>query len=98
MGTPIEYMLREVTRMVVELAGGESELVYEPLPKGGQPKSLPPRRSRLRQPGEVTCTWRPPPQPVSPYGVSKLAAERYMHYYHVQYGLAYAALRQRLRP
>ena len=34
-----------------------------------------------------------PHYPVSPYGVSKLAAERYMHYYHVQYGLAYAALR-----
>ena len=31
--------------------------------------------------------------PVSPYGVSKLAAERYMHYYHAQYGLPYAALR-----
>jgi UDP-glucose 4-epimerase len=34
-----------------------------------------------------------PQYPVSPYGVSKLAAERYMHYYHIQYGLAYAALR-----
>jgi UDP-glucose 4-epimerase len=31
--------------------------------------------------------------PVSPYGVSKLAGERYLHYYHVQYGLPYAALR-----
>jgi UDP-glucose 4-epimerase len=34
-----------------------------------------------------------PQYPVSPYGVSKLAAERYMHYYYVQYGLPYAALR-----
>ncbi|MBD0357391.1 MAG: NAD-dependent epimerase/dehydratase family protein, partial [Rubrobacter sp.] len=34
-----------------------------------------------------------PQYPVSPYGVSKLACERYMHYYHVQYGLPYAALR-----
>ena len=34
-----------------------------------------------------------PPYPVSPYGVSKLAGERYLHFYHVQYGLPYAALR-----
>ncbi len=34
-----------------------------------------------------------PQYPVSPYGVSKLAAERYLHYYHGRYGLAYAALR-----
>ncbi len=34
-----------------------------------------------------------PLYPVSPYGVSKLAGERYLHYYHVQYGLSYTALR-----
>jgi UDP-glucose 4-epimerase len=34
-----------------------------------------------------------PQYPVSPYGVSKLAGERYLHFYHVQYGLSYAALR-----
>jgi len=34
-----------------------------------------------------------PQYPVSPYGVSKLAAERYLHYYSVQYGLPYVALR-----
>jgi UDP-glucose 4-epimerase len=34
-----------------------------------------------------------PQYPVSPYGVSKLAAERYLHFYHVQYGIPYAALR-----
>ena len=40
-----------------------------------------------------------PQYPVSPYGVSKLAGERYLHYYRTQYGLPYAgaALRQRLR-
>jgi UDP-glucose 4-epimerase len=31
--------------------------------------------------------------PLSPYGVSKLAGERYLHYYHAQYGLPYAVLR-----
>jgi UDP-glucose 4-epimerase len=31
--------------------------------------------------------------PVSPYGVSKLAGERYLHFYRTQYGLPYAALR-----
>src|ERR671914_654442 len=31
--------------------------------------------------------------PISPYGVSKLAGERYLNYYHAQYGLRYVALR-----
>ena len=34
-----------------------------------------------------------PQYPVSPYGVSKLAGERYLHYYETQYGLPYLALR-----
>jgi UDP-glucose 4-epimerase len=34
-----------------------------------------------------------PQYPLSPYGVSKLAAERYLHYYRMQYGISYAALR-----
>jgi len=34
-----------------------------------------------------------PLRPVSPYGVSKLAGESYLHFYQVQYGLSYAALR-----
>jgi UDP-glucose 4-epimerase len=34
-----------------------------------------------------------PQYPVSPYGVSKLAGERYLHFYGVQYGTSYAALR-----
>src|SRR5918994_895884 len=34
-----------------------------------------------------------PQYPVSPYGVSKLAAERYLHYYRAQYGLPCVALR-----
>ena len=31
--------------------------------------------------------------PISPYGVSKLAGERYLHFYDVQHGVSYAALR-----
>jgi UDP-glucose 4-epimerase len=34
-----------------------------------------------------------PAQPVSPYGVSKLASERYLFYFHVQYGLNVTCLR-----
>ena len=34
-----------------------------------------------------------PQYPISPYGVSKLAGERYLHFYRAQYGLPYAALR-----
>jgi UDP-glucose 4-epimerase len=34
-----------------------------------------------------------PAYPLSPYGVSKLAAERYLHFYSVQYAISYAALR-----
>jgi UDP-glucose 4-epimerase len=34
-----------------------------------------------------------PQYPISPYGVSKLAVERYLHFYYVQYGISYAALR-----
>ncbi len=34
-----------------------------------------------------------PEYPLSPYGVSKLAAERYLRFYCVQYGISYAALR-----
>jgi len=42
---------------------------------------------------EYPATEEHPQYPISPYGVSKLAGERYMHYYHVQYGLPYIALR-----
>lgn len=33
------------------------------------------------------------PQPVTPYAVSKLTAERYLHFYATVYGVSYAALR-----
>ena len=32
-------------------------------------------------------------EPISPYGVSKLAMERYLHYYHAKYGLEWVAFR-----
>jgi UDP-glucose 4-epimerase len=34
-----------------------------------------------------------PQYPISPYGVSKLAGERYLNYYHAQYRLPYVTLR-----
>ena len=34
-----------------------------------------------------------PLRPVSPYGISKLAVEKYLYYYHRQYGVQYIALR-----
>lgn len=34
-----------------------------------------------------------PQYPISPYGVSKLAVERYLHFHRVQYGISYVALR-----
>lgn len=42
---------------------------------------------------EFPATEEHPQYPVSPYGVSKLAGERYLYYYNVQHGLRYAALR-----
>jgi len=42
---------------------------------------------------EFPATEDHPQYPVSPYGVSKLAGERYLHYYETQYGLPYVALR-----
>ena len=42
---------------------------------------------------EFPATEDHPQYPVSPYGVSKLAGERYLNYYRAQHGLPYAALR-----
>ena len=43
--------------------------------------------------GEFPAPEDHPQYPISPYGVSKLAGERYLHFYNTQYGLPYAALR-----
>ena len=34
-----------------------------------------------------------PANPVSPYGISKLSIEKYLHYYHVEHGLTHTILR-----
>ena len=34
-----------------------------------------------------------PPRPISPYGVAKLASERYLYFYHCEYGLDATCLR-----
>lgn len=46
--------------------------------------------------GEQECFPAPedhPTNPVSPYGVAKLASEKYLYFYRVQYGIPYVALR-----
>ena len=34
-----------------------------------------------------------PERPLSPYGINKLTGEKYLYYYHKQYGISYVALR-----
>ena len=34
-----------------------------------------------------------PTNPISPYGITKLVAEKYLHFYHLQHGLQYVSLR-----
>jgi UDP-glucose 4-epimerase len=34
-----------------------------------------------------------PQQPVSPYGITKLISEKYLHFYEISYGVRYAAMR-----
>jgi len=43
--------------------------------------------------GSFPCNEDHPLLPVSPYGVAKLATEKYLFFYHVQYGIDYAAMR-----
>jgi UDP-glucose 4-epimerase len=42
---------------------------------------------------EFPATEEHPQYPISPYGVSKLAGERYLHFFSVEHGISYAALR-----
>jgi UDP-glucose 4-epimerase len=39
------------------------------------------------------CDEEHPQRPLSPYGVAKLATEKYLYFYHAQYGIDYVALR-----
>jgi UDP-glucose 4-epimerase len=39
------------------------------------------------------CNEDHPSRPVSPYGVAKLATEKYLFFYHAQYGIDYVAMR-----
>lgn len=45
------------------------------------------------EPGQRPTPERAPKLPESPYGVSKLAGEQYLYYYHRVHGLEYAAVR-----
>ena len=42
---------------------------------------------------EFPATENHPTNPISPYGINKLACEKYLHYYHTQYQIPYVALR-----
>jgi nucleoside-diphosphate-sugar epimerase len=53
-GNPVEYSVREVAEMVIELAGGGSGLVYEPLPED-DPKQRRPDITRARE----SLGWEP---------------------------------------
>ena len=54
MGNPVEYTVREVAELVLELSGSPSELVYEPLPTD-DPKQRCPDISRARE----VLNWEP---------------------------------------
>jgi dTDP-glucose 4,6-dehydratase len=53
-GNPIEHTVSEIARMIIELSGTESEIVYEPLPKD-DPKRRCPEITRARE----TLGWEP---------------------------------------
>ena len=53
-GNPVEYTVREIAEMVIELSGSRSEIVYLPLP-GDDPRRRCPDISRARE----TLGWEP---------------------------------------
>jgi nucleoside-diphosphate-sugar epimerase len=48
MGNPVEYTVREIAEMVIELSGSPSEIVYQPLP-GDDPLRRRPDITRARE-------------------------------------------------
>lgn len=53
-GNPVEHTVREIAELVIELSGGESGIVYEPLPED-DPKRRCPDITRARE----TLGWEP---------------------------------------
>jgi dTDP-glucose 4,6-dehydratase len=53
-GNPVEYTVREIAEMVIELSGSRSEIVYQPLPRD-DPRRRCPDISRARE----TLGWEP---------------------------------------
>jgi dTDP-glucose 4,6-dehydratase len=53
-GNPVEYTVREIAEMVIELSGSRSEIVYQPLP-GDDPKRRCPNITRAHE----TLGWEP---------------------------------------
>ena len=53
-GNPVEYTVREIAEMVIELSGSRSEIVYGPLPRD-DPRRRCPDISRARE----TLGWEP---------------------------------------
>ena len=53
-GNPVEYSVRQVAEMILEIAGGRSGIVYEPLPED-DPKQRRPDITRARE----TLGWEP---------------------------------------
>jgi nucleoside-diphosphate-sugar epimerase len=53
-GNPVEYSVKEVAELILELSGGDSPLIYEPLPED-DPKQRCPDISRARE----ILNWEP---------------------------------------
>ena len=53
-GNPIEYSVRQIAEMILEIAGSLSGIVHEPLPED-DPKQRCPEITRARK----TLTWEP---------------------------------------
>jgi dTDP-glucose 4,6-dehydratase len=57
-GNPVEYTVGEIAKMIIELSGSESELVYEPLPEDDPKRRCPERCPEVSRAREV-LDWEP---------------------------------------